>query len=129
IAAAETQRKIIEARLQKTIKDAASGDTDTVRMAEGDAQELAKQLTQYTVPAVPRLVVDDCTPERLATLLCLQGGRIGSLAPEGDIFDMMAGKYTANGTPNLGVYLRGHAGDPLRVDRGNRQSEIVPRPA
>jgi hypothetical protein len=40
----------------------------------------------------------------------------------------MAGRYSA-GIPNLDVYLKGHAGDPLRVDRRGRSPEFVDRPA
>ena len=65
----------------------------------------------------------------LASLLAEQGGRIAVMAPEGDVFDLMAGRYSATGMPNFGVYLRGHAGDDLRVDRVSRPAEIVPAPA
>ena len=59
-----------------------------------------------------RLIVDDVSPERLATLLRDHGGRIAVLSAEGDIFDVMAGRYSKGGVPNLGVFLKGHAGDP-----------------
>ena len=78
---------------------------------------------------MPRLLVDDATPEALASLLAEQGGRIALLSPEGDVFDMMAGRYAQGGGPNLGVYLKGHAGDTLRVDRKGRPPEHVDRPA
>jgi hypothetical protein len=43
----------------------------------------------------------------------------------------MAGRYSPSriAGANLGVYLKGHAGDRLRVDRIGRASEYVPRPA
>jgi hypothetical protein len=40
----------------------------------------------------------------------------------------MAGRYNQNAGPNLGVYLKGHAGDLLKVDRRGRPSEYVERP-
>ncbi len=40
----------------------------------------------------------------------------------------MAGRYSS-GLPNLDVYLQGHAGDPIRVDRRGRPPEFVDRPA
>jgi len=42
------------------------------------------------------------------------------MSPEGDVFDIMAGRYSNNSLPNLGVYLKGHAGDDIRVNRVNR---------
>ena len=39
----------------------------------------------------------------------------------------MSGRYS--GAPNLGIFLKGHAGDEVRVDRGNRPSELIASPA
>jgi hypothetical protein len=79
------------------------------------------------VPPVPRWLVDDATPEALAGLLAAYG-RIALLSPEGDVFDQMAGRYNPTAGPNLGVYLKGHAGDLLKVDRRGRPPEYVDRP-
>ena len=79
------------------------------------------------VPPLPRWLVDDATPEALAGLLATYG-RIALLSPEGDVFDQMAGRYNQQVGPNLGVYLKGHAGDLLRVDRRGRPPEYVERP-
>jgi len=77
---------------------------------------------------VPRWLVDDATPEALAGLLAAYG-RIALLSPEGDVFDQMAGRYNQAAGPNLGVYLKGHAGDLPKVDRRGRPPEYVDRPA
>jgi hypothetical protein len=76
-----------------------------------------------------RLIADDCTPERLATLLRDHDGRIAVMSPEGDVFDLLAGRYSANKKGNFGVYLKGHAGDTLYVDRVGRPMEFVKAPA
>jgi hypothetical protein len=76
---------------------------------------------------VPRWLVDDATPEALAGLLATYG-RIALLSPEGDVFDQMAGRYNQAAGPNLGVYLKGHAGDLVKVDRRGRPPEYVERP-
>ena len=80
------------------------------------------------VPSLPRILAEDATPEALASLLAAQGGRIAVMSAEGDVFDIMAGRYSSGG-PNLGVYLKGHAGDPLRIDRKNRAPEYIEAPA
>ena len=67
----------------------------------------------------PQYIGDDATPESVALLLNDNAGRLALLSPEGDVFDLMAGRYS-NGTPNLGVYLKGHAGDDIRINRANR---------
>ncbi len=50
------------------------------------------------------------------------------ISAEGGIFDTIAGRYSSN-IPILDVWLKGHAGDPLRVDRKGRAPEYVQRPA
>ncbi|HZO25554.1 MAG TPA: YfjI family protein [Chloroflexota bacterium] len=89
----------------------------------------ADELAAVEVPVLPRLIADDCSPERLAMLLHEQGGRLAILSPEGGIFDLIAGRYSTTGAPNLDHYLKGHAGDPIVVDRVGRPGEIIPRPA
>ncbi len=129
IAEAETRLKIAEAARDRAQTAAAAAKTSAERAKHTEeAAAQARDVAQMTVPVAPRLVVDDITPEALASMLAEQGGRIALMSPEGDIFDIMAGRYSANGAPNLGVFLKGHAGDTLRVNRRGRQ-EYVPGPA
>ena len=52
------------------------------------------------------------------------------LSAEGDLFDIMSGRYSRDGqVPNLGVFLKGHAGDLLLVDRKGREPERIEQPA
>jgi hypothetical protein len=102
----------------------APADQQEERQAEAIAR--AAEAANLVVPPVPRWLVDDATPEALAGLLATHG-RIALLSPEGDVFDQMAGRYSQAG-PNLGVYLKGHAGDLLKVDRRGRPPEYIQRP-
>jgi replicative DNA helicase len=49
------------------------------------------------------------------------------ISAEGGPFDIIAGRYSK--LPNFDMWLKGHAGDPLKVDRKGRPSEYIPRPA
>jgi hypothetical protein len=62
-------------------------------------------------------------------MLAEQNGRIASMSPEGGVFDLMAGLYSKSGMPQFGVYLMGHSGDDLTVDRVTRKTLHVERPA
>jgi hypothetical protein len=129
ISEAASLRRIALAHLAKTEKAAASAKSDDDRQAlEEEARVAVNALDRLAEPAPPRLFTDDATPEALATLLYQNKGRMSVLSAEGGIFDLMAGRYSA-GIPNLDVYLKGHAGDPLRVDRRGRPTEFVDRPA
>lgn len=129
IAEADNQQKILEARLRSLQSKAAKSKPNERKQKEAEAAALMQELSETKVPAYPRLIADDCSPERLATLLRDQGGRLAVLSPEGDVFDLMAGRYSSNNSPNFGVYLKGHAGDDIRVDRIGRPSEFVKKPA
>jgi hypothetical protein len=109
--------------------EAAAGKAPASQQEEARAEAIARaaEATHLIVPPVPRWLVDDATPEALAGLLATYG-RIALLSPEGDVFDQMAGRYNQSAGPNLGVYLKGHAGDLLKVDRRGRPPEYVERP-
>jgi replicative DNA helicase len=129
IAEAQTRYKILEQALQKAQSEAARAEPkDRERLAQ-QAVKLAHQLAATRVPVSSRLIADDVSPEHLATLLRDHGGRMAMMAPEGAVFDLMAGRYSGSGAPNFGVYLRGHAGDTLRVDRVGRPPEFISQPA
>jgi replicative DNA helicase len=109
--------------------EAAAGKAPASQQQEARAEAIARaaEAANLVVPPIPRWLVDDATPEALAGLLATYG-RIALLSPEGDVFDQMAGRYNQGAGPNLGVYLKGHAGDLLKVDRRGRPPEYVQRP-
>ncbi|HUY32962.1 MAG TPA: DUF3987 domain-containing protein [Pirellulales bacterium] len=126
VARGQSERRQSERRLQKLEKKAAEkGDAE----ARDEAGKLAAELAEQPEPALPRLIVDDATSEKLGMMLAEQGGRIASMSPEGGVFDLMAGLYSKSGIPQFGVYLMGHSGDDLITDRVSRQSVRVERPA
>ncbi|TAK30439.1 MAG: DUF3987 domain-containing protein [Chloroflexota bacterium] len=127
IAEDQTRYRIAKSRLEHVQSQAAKAKPDEAGALAQQAADLSRELAVMTVPELPRLIVDDCTPEKASTLLRDQGGRLAVLAPEGDVFDLMAARY--GNAPNFGVFLRGHAGDNLRVDRVGRPPEFVPQPA
>jgi replicative DNA helicase len=129
---AAIRRRTLERAAEKAETEAANAKTAEAREAcIQRAAQLAMEAESIIVPAPYRLLADDATPEILASLLAQQGGRIALLSPEGGVVGQMAGRYSPSRVAgaNLGVYLKGHAGDRLRVDRVGRASEYVPRPA
>jgi hypothetical protein len=109
--------------------EAAAGRAQAGQQEQAQAEAIARaaEASRLVVPPIPRWLVDDATPEALAGLLAVYG-RIALLSAEGDVFDQMAGRYNQAAGPNLGVYLKGHAGDLLKVDRRGRLPEYVERP-
>jgi replicative DNA helicase len=122
-----TLRRIADQAAAAAEAAASKAPIDQQEERQAEAIARAAEAANLIVPPVPRWLVDDATPEALAGLLATYG-RIALLSPEGDVFDQMAGRYNQTAGPNLGVYLKGHAGDLLKVDRRGRPPEYVQRP-
>ncbi len=124
---AELAAKVAGKAAEKATLAAANAEASGRDTLLAEATAAAMNAEAITVPAKPQLVADDVTSEKAASLLADQGGRLAVLSPEGGIFATIAGRYS--GTPNLEVFLKGHAGDMMRVDRRSRDAEHVDKPA
>jgi hypothetical protein len=129
IATEAAKHRQMEGRLKhlegKLAKEGAKASDETRQ----EAKQLALDLAAHRVPLEPRLVCDDATSEALARLLADHGGRMLLASAEGTTFEISKGRYSEGGKANFDVFLKGHAGDPLRVDRVGREPDMVDRPA
>lgn len=124
VARLQSERRIDEKRLAELEKKASKPNGDLE--ASQEATELAIRLAETPVPTNPLLIMDDTTPEAVEIALASQGGRLIVSGCEGGLFDVMAGRYSG-GAANLDVFLKGHAGDDLRVNRVTRGAVFVER--
>ncbi|MDI2029832.1 YfjI family protein [Saccharopolyspora sp. TS4A08] len=124
---ARLERKAAEALQERAERTATSAEADERESALADALDAALTVHGKEIPPEPRLIADDITPEETASMLAQHGGRLAVLSAEGNIFDILAGRYS--GSPNLNVFLKGHGGDMLLVDRKGRPAERVDNPA
>ncbi len=122
IAEAEVTAKMAREAADKAAAQAAKAEGMERDGLTAEAIALAQAADSLEVPVSPRLLADDSTPETVTTLMSEQGGRLSVMSAEGGIFDIIAGRYS--GTPNMEVFLKGHAGDWLRVDRRTRAENI-----
>lgn len=96
-------------------------------MLELELQHMEAQLEEMPVIKPVRFFADDCSSEALTNLLANNDGVLSVISTEGGIFDIMAGRY--NSRVNIDVWLKGHCGDAIRVDRLGREPEYIPNPA
>jgi hypothetical protein len=133
IAQAMSRRAVAEKKLEGLQKQLArTFDRDESLRLEGGADDLIRQLESepgLQVRVAPRLLVDDITPERLADLMAEQGGRLAVLSAEGGIFQTMSGRYSEKRADSLDLFLKGHAGDDMPIDRIGRQTKHLTAPA
>jgi len=126
----QQRRTLLEKRIEKLTARAAAED----QLAERQKlEEIIHQsncdLAELDMIHSIRLLTNDVTPERLAVLLAQNEGRIGIIGAEGDVLDIVGGRYSSDGRSNLGTVLAGYSGDTIRVDRQNREPILVRDPA
>ncbi|MGN6544424.1 MAG: YfjI family protein, partial [Aureliella sp.] len=117
-----SDRRVLEKELAELEKRAAKGCGES----REQAGELAAKLAMEPEPSLPKLLLDDATAEAVEAQLALQRGRLIVAGCEGGLFSVMAGRYSS-GMANFDCFLKGHAGDDLRVDRVTRGSIVVDR--
>lgn len=128
VAHAAMKVRTIEKQIDQQIKNATKAkNADHQRNIEAELEQLAARLSEQKAIVAPRILVDDTTPEALVSLMAQSGGRGAQFSAEGGVFQMLAGRYSDK--VNLDAYLKGHAGDDIRVDRKGRPSEYVPSPS
>ncbi|QDU84017.1 hypothetical protein Pla163_11180 [Planctomycetes bacterium Pla163] len=97
--------------------------------ALSDVTEAQKELDAVKPTVLPRLRVDDVTPEQLGYVMRDNGGRIALLGSEGGIIDILAGRYDKGGQPNLDLVLKGWDGqEPWLRDRVTTESVRIDSP-
>lgn len=112
--------RCIESLLRDSAKKKGGQPIDGVK---AEVQELRADLPSPI--HLPRTFLSDCTPEGLRNELVEQQGRMAVISDEGGIFDIMGGIYSDSGTANNDIFLKGHAGGPLRVKRSGQVVDIA----
>lgn len=120
-----TERALLERALQSAQTSATKRKGDFEKNKQ-EALEISAQLAKFKDKHEFRLLVDDTTAEKLVDLMDMQGGCITVCSAEGGVFDAMSGRYDRGA--NFDVYLKGHSGDPIVVDRIGRKQNRVPNP-
>lgn len=116
--------KQIENQMRVFVKAKGQNQRDA---AEAELQQLNQNLEQHKLVLPPRVLCDDATPEALVSLLAQNEGRAAQFSAEGGVFSMLGGRYSDK--VSFDAYLKGHAGECIRVDRKGRASEFVDAPA
>jgi hypothetical protein len=131
IAARTAERQMLEAAYraaQERARAAPAGSPEQRRFHD----EAARAMLERDGIAVPRptcVWTEDATPESLVRLLGEQDGRLLVASAEGTAFAIARGRYARGGGANFDVWLKGHAGDPIRVDRQGQPTLTVYEPA
>lgn len=107
----KTLEKIIDAK-----RKAAAGLKDKNKLQDLISEIATMEAELPDVPVLPCLLADNVTTERMATLMAENGEKMGILEAEGDLFNILSGQYS-KGVPNIGLYLKAHDIEEIRVQR------------
>lgn len=128
IAYSVMKAKTIEKQIENQMRIAAKAKSQhQAETAEAEIQQLTDKLAAHKLLVPPRILCDDATPEALVSLMAQTGGRAAQFSAEGGVFSMLGGRYSDK--VSLDAYLKGHAGENIRVDRKGRAAEFVENPA
>lgn len=119
---ANAARAVARKRIERLLVDAAKAKEPADRNAiqeeiEREENEIPEEIRS------PRLFTGDTTAERLQAMLVEHGERMAVHSDESGIFLIMAGIYNG-GAANIDVFLQGHAGSAMRVDRAGRSAHV-----
>ncbi|MBR5315753.1 MAG: DUF3987 domain-containing protein, partial [Firmicutes bacterium] len=112
----ERQRSFLEEKLKNE-------EDETV---EQQLLEVLEKLDEIPELNPLRLLADDASIEALTSLLAKHNGRMGVVSAEGGAFDNIRGRYSQ--VQNIDVWLKGHCGDPIMIDRLGREAEKINNP-
>ena len=93
---------------------------------ELELRQLQEQLEGIPVANPVRFFADDCSSEALTSLMASNNGVFSVISTEGGVFDIMAGRYSSK--TNIDIWLKGHCGDAIYVDRMTREAECILHP-
>lgn len=122
LARTASARAVAKKRIERLLVDAAKAKDDTER----ETIRAAIQHEEESMPVElrpPRLFTGDVTAERLQAMMVEYGEQMAVLSDEAGIFLVMAGIYSG-GMASLDVFLQGHAGTAMRVDRAGRSAHV-----
>jgi putative DNA primase/helicase len=120
------ERAVVEGRISELMKSASKKENREARAKLVDEIEALRASMPAEIKP-PMLFTGDVTPEALQGLMVDHQERMAVIADEGGIFEVMTGLYS-DGKVNLDVFLQGHAGSPVRVNRTSRAVNLS-RPA
>ena len=122
IARVNAKRAVAKKRIERLQQDGAKAK-DASERAAITAEIEREEIEMPDELRAPRLFSGDTTAERLQSMLVEHGERMAVHSDESGIFLVMAGIYNG-GVANLDVFLQGHAGSAMRVDRAGRSAHV-----
>jgi hypothetical protein len=117
IGQSQTKKKVLQKEVDALINIVAKDPSQEPAL-------LAKQdeLTNFVEVKAFRITAGDITPESLGSKMAENNGQMGIISTEGGLFETVQGRYS--GSVNIDLLLQAYSGDPVRIDRRDREEMI-----
>lgn len=121
------EKEVLLNRAEKMRADASkTDDDDDMKDLLQKAEHLEQLAADIKIPYLPRFLCDDCTQEKLFSLLSENKERMAIITDEGGLFKLMTGKYA--GSVDVDIYTHGYDGNAMTYDRVSRPSIHLENP-
>ena len=110
-------------------KQAAKAENNAASQLDVLAAHAEARRAEADIPRLPRLIVDDVTPEAVAGIMATHSESLAVVSSEADLFDMLL-RGKVGQRQNMNLFLKAWSGDPFIRDRkggsdtGPESSEI-----
>lgn len=118
--------KTIEARIKELRTRAAKVEEKQFGAIDEEIQRLEREMPEPL--SYPQIWASDITTEQLGVVMAANNEAMAILSDEGGVFDILMGLYS-DGKSNIDLFLQGHSGSSVRVDRGSRPPIFMDEPA
>ena len=103
---------VLRERVEKVKKLCVNGKADY-----SELQEAQQALAAFKPLKRLQCMTDNVTTEALENLLAENGGVMSVVSTEGGVIDIMAGRYSKDGSLNIDVYLHGYSNESFDKER------------
>ncbi len=110
-------QNVLRDRVEKIKKQCVNGKAEY-----SDLQKVQAEFAAFKPMKRLQCITDNVTSEALENLLAENGGVMSVVSTEGGVIDIMAGRYSKDGTLNIDVYLHGYSNESL--DKGRMKLHI-----
>lgn len=127
LAIAKARQSKLQQKAAGTIETGDDGEDGQRGDFIAELNAISQEIREAESITTPVLLAAEPTPEALARQMMANHERALIASAESDGIDIVMGRYTNQA--NLGMWLKGHAGDPVRAPRVGREGDFIDSPA
>ena len=119
----ESTKKILTKKIDKLEQDLIKlSEPEAINNCTAVKLELIEELATLPTVSEGQMIVEDITPEALATTLANNDEKISLFSPEGGFVTGIMGRYSND--PNIDIYLKGFDGESHTVTRSSKKEYL-----